>query len=52
MWAESAAWPKGASGDVPVFFGNGKGRIFLNDELPGLLKNMDAGKGKSIQRDF
>ncbi len=52
MRAESAAWAKGASGDVPVFFGNGKGRIFLNDELPELLKNMDAGKVKSIQIDF
>jgi hypothetical protein len=38
MRAESAAWAKGDSGDVPVFFGNGKGRIFLNDELPELLK--------------
>jgi hypothetical protein len=52
MRAESAAWAKGASGDVLVFFGNGKGRIFLNDELPEFLKNMDAGKVKSIQIDF
>ena len=52
MRAESAVWAKGASGDVPVFFGNGKGRIFLNDELPELLKNMDAGKVKSIQIGF
>jgi hypothetical protein len=52
MRAESAAWAKGASGDVRVFFGNGKGRIFLNDELPELLKNMDSGKAKSIEIDF
>ena len=38
MRSESAAWAKGATGKVPVFFGNGKGRIFLNDELPELLK--------------
>jgi len=52
MRAESAAWAKGATGDVPVFFGNGKGRIFLNDELPELLKNMDAGTVKSINISF
>jgi hypothetical protein len=52
MRAESAAWAKGAKGDVPVFFGNGKGRIFLNDELPELLKNMDAGTVKSIDISF
>lgn len=52
MRAESAQWAKGATGDVPVFFGNGKGRIFLNDELPELLKNMDAGKVKSIDITF
>jgi RHS repeat-associated protein len=52
MRAESAEWAKGASGDVPVFFGNGKGRIFLNDELPQLLKGMDAGKVKSIDITF
>jgi hypothetical protein len=52
MRAESAAWAKGATGDVPVFFGNGKGRIFLNDELPDLLKNMDTGKVKTIDISF
>jgi RHS repeat-associated protein len=52
MRIESAAWARGASGDVPVFFGDGKGRIFLNDELPELIKNMNAGKIKSLQIDF
>jgi hypothetical protein len=52
MRAESADWARGATGDVPVFFGNGKGRIFLNDELPELLKNMDSGKVKSIDVSF
>lgn len=52
MRAESAQWAKGAKGVVPVFFGNGKGRIFLNDELPELLKNIDAGKVKSIDITF
>jgi RHS repeat-associated protein len=44
MRAESSAWAEGARGQVPVFFGTGKGRIFLNDELPKLLNNMNSGK--------
>ena len=52
MRAESAGWAKGATGDVPVYFGNGQGRIFLNDELPELLKNMDSGQVKSIDISF
>jgi len=52
MRAESAEWARGATGDVPVFFGNSKGRIFLNDELPELLKNMDSGTVKSIDISF
>ena len=52
MRSESAAWAKGATGEVPVFFGNGKGRIFLNDELPELLKNMNSGKVNAIDITF
>jgi hypothetical protein len=52
MRAESTAWAKGATGNVPVFFGNGQGRIFLNDELPELLNNMNSGTVNSIDITF
>ena len=53
MRAESSAWAEGARGQVPVFFGNtGKGRIFLNDELPKLLNNMNSGKVNVINVTF
>jgi RHS repeat-associated protein len=52
MRAESAAWARGATGEVPVFFGNGQGRIFLNDELPALLNNMNSGKVGVINITF
>ena len=52
MRAESAAWADGARGYVPVFFGSGKGRIFLGDELPKVLKNMNSGKVQVIDITF
>jgi hypothetical protein len=52
MRAESAAWARGTTGEVPVFFGNGKGRIFFGDELPELLKNIDSGKVNQIIISF
>jgi RHS repeat-associated protein len=52
MQAESAAWARGATGRVPVFFGNGAGRTFLNHELPQLLKNMNSGKVTGIDITF
>jgi len=52
MQAESAAWARGATGQVPVFFGNGAGRTFLNHELPQLLKNMNSGKITGIEITF
>src|SRR5262245_36182527 len=52
MQAESAAWARGAAGRVPVFFGNREGRIFLDHELPELLKNMNSGKVTEIDIDF
>jgi len=52
MQAESAAWARGATGQVPVFFGDGAGRTFLNHELPELLKNMDSGKVTEIDISF
>ena len=52
MQAESAAWARGAAGQVPVFFGNGAGRTFLNHELPELLRNMNSGKVTSIDITF
>jgi RHS repeat-associated protein len=52
MQAESAAWARGATGRVPVFFGNGPGRTFLNHEFPELLKNMNSGKVTGVDIDF
>ena len=52
MNAESAAWARGASGDVPVFFGNGSGRTFLNHELPELINNMNVNKVSGITISF
>jgi hypothetical protein len=52
MQAESAAWARGATGYVPVFFGNGAGRTFLNHEFPELLKNMSSGKVEVIDITF
>ena len=52
MRAASAAWGEGATGEIPVFFGNGKRRIFLNDELPVLLENMNNRTVKSIDITF
>ena len=52
MQAESAMWAKGATGRVPVFFGNGAGRTFLGHELPQLLNNMNTGKVSVIDITF
>ena len=52
MRAESAAFARGATGDAKVFFGDGKGRIFRNDELPELLKNLETGKSTVIDITF
>jgi RHS repeat-associated protein len=52
MRAESAAFARGATGDVKVFYGDGKGRIFRNDELPELLKNLESGQVSVIEITF
>jgi RHS repeat-associated protein/prepilin-type processing-associated H-X9-DG protein len=52
MQAESAAWAKGATGEVTVFFGNGAGRTFLNHELPELLNSINSGRVSVIDIAF
>jgi RHS repeat-associated protein len=52
MRAESAAWARGATGEVEAFFGSGKGRIFLQDELPELLRRLESGEVTLIEITF
>jgi hypothetical protein len=52
MRGESAAFARSATGDVKVFYGDGKGRIFRNDELPELLKNLETGQVSVIEITF
>jgi hypothetical protein len=52
MRAEAAEFARGATGAVRVYFGDGKGRIFLGDELPELLKSLETGQVTLIEIIF
>jgi hypothetical protein len=52
MRAKSAAFARGATGDVKVFYGDGKGRISRHDELPELLKSLESGQVSVIEIIF
>jgi hypothetical protein len=52
MTSESVRWAAGATGDVPVFFGNGAGTTFLRGELPQLMKQLESGKVSKIKITF
>jgi RHS repeat-associated protein len=52
MRAQSAAWARGATGEVEVFFGHGKGGTFLYDELPELLKRLESREVARIEIAF
>jgi hypothetical protein len=52
MRAESAAWARGATGEAEAFFGSGRGRTFLYDELPELLKRLESGEVALIEITF